>query len=258
MYAQYYTVLYVIYLKKLHYSILNYHDDPFFSFSPQCFPLSLPRCILFICPTGTCSDFLIFYLLLPQLMVNLESLNFTWVKHFYRQVGEAQSEWFTTGAASRGGSRSRRRRRRVYSGDSCFDGDSILIAQQPKAVEGEERNGRKLSETKGTGGRHRILCIICRIRKSCLANRVGGGESYSRRRVSAQRLKYSRGSGVSGKQSRGKRTDKLYLPSQVPPLWIKVSVRICIMLTVDKTDLFSVMEYLWISCTMWNTSQKSH
>lgn len=72
-----------------------------------------------------------------------------------------------------------------------------------------------------------------------------------------QRQKYSTGSGVSGKQSRGKWTDKLYFPTQVPPLWIKVSVGICIMLTVDKTTLISVTEYLWIS-TMWNTLQKRH
>lgn len=37
----------------------------------------------------------------------------------------------------------------VYSGGSSVDGDSILIAQQPKAVEGVERNGWKLWETEG-------------------------------------------------------------------------------------------------------------
>lgn len=38
-------------------------------------------------------------------------------------------------------------------------------------------------------------------------------------------------------------------------LWIKVSVGILILLTVDETNRLSVTEYLWIS-TMWNTFQK--
>lgn len=72
-----------------------------------------------------------------------------------------------------------------------------------------------------------------------------------------QKQKYSIGSGVSGKQSRAKWTGKQYFPTQVPSLWIKVNVGICVMLTVDKANLISVTEYLWIS-TMWNTLQKRH
>lgn len=58
----------------------------------------------------------------------------------------------------------------MYSGDSSVDGDSILIAQQPKAVEGVGRNGWKLWETGGSSGRHSILCIIYKIRRRCFVD----------------------------------------------------------------------------------------
>lgn len=58
----------------------------------------------------------------------------------------------------------------LYSGGSSVDGDSILIAQQPKAVEGAERNAWKLWETRGRGGRHCILSIIYNIRKRCFVD----------------------------------------------------------------------------------------
>lgn len=57
-------------------------------------------------------------------------------KHFNRQVGGAQSEWLTAGGGGGGGG--------VHSGGNRLVGDSILIAQQSKAVKGMERNGWKL------------------------------------------------------------------------------------------------------------------
>lgn len=58
----------------------------------------------------------------------------------------------------------------LYSGGSSVDGDSILIAQQPKAVEGVERNGWKLWETEGSSGRRCILSGICNTRRRCFVD----------------------------------------------------------------------------------------
>lgn len=58
----------------------------------------------------------------------------------------------------------------MHSGGSSVDGDSILIAQQPKAVEGVERNGWKLWETEGSSGRRCILSFIFNIRRRCFVD----------------------------------------------------------------------------------------
>ena len=56
---------------------------------------------------------------------------------------------------------------RLYSGGSSIDGDSILISQKPKAVEGGERHAWKLWEADGSSDRRCILSIICNITRSC-------------------------------------------------------------------------------------------
>lgn len=61
-------------------------------------------------------------------------------KHFNRQVGGAQSEWLTAGGGGGGG---------VHSGGNSLVGDSILIAQQSKAVKGMERNGLEIVRDRG-------------------------------------------------------------------------------------------------------------
>ena len=74
-------------------------------------------------------------------------------------VGGAQSEWFAAGGGSGGGGVC------VYSGGgSSVDGDSILTAQQPKAVEGVEGNRWRLWEEEGSRGKHCSLCVISNIR----------------------------------------------------------------------------------------------
>lgn len=49
----------------------------------------------------------------------------------------------------------------MYSGDSCFDGDSILIAQQRKALKGVDGGRWKLLETEGTGRQTRKPVCVC-------------------------------------------------------------------------------------------------
>ncbi|KAM3624331.1 uncharacterized protein V6R79_022144 [Siganus canaliculatus] len=93
-----------------------------------------------------------FHPLLPQLMDQPQSSSVTRWKHFYRQVGGAESEWFTAGAAAAaaaagGEEEEEEEEEEEYCGGGSVDRDSILTAQQPKAVEGE------WMETDGNCGR---------------------------------------------------------------------------------------------------------
>lgn len=131
--------------------------------SPKCLtwtpPPPHPHYILLISPSGACRLDWISYNILSTASSIIgadRSSDVKWEKHFYRQVGGAQSEWFTAGAGGGGG---------VYSGGSSVDRDSILIAQQPKAVEGVERNGWKLWEWERSSGRY---CVFFAVKKGVL------------------------------------------------------------------------------------------
>ncbi len=53
----------------------------------------------------------------------------------------------------------------MHSGGSSIDEEGILSAQQPKAVEGVERNEWKLWQTERSSSRRCILSFICNIRR---------------------------------------------------------------------------------------------
>ncbi len=78
--------------------------------SPKCFPWTPPPphpdCILLISPSGACRVAWISYNILSiasSINGTTRSSSVIWGKHFYRQVGGAQSEWFTAGAGAGGG-----------------------------------------------------------------------------------------------------------------------------------------------------------
>lgn len=86
-------------------------------------------------------------------------------EHFCRQVGGAQSEWFTAGGCGGGGGGG------VHSGGSSSgssraDGDSILIAEQP---EGEESHGWKLWETEERE-KWQTHCVLFALRRRCFVD----------------------------------------------------------------------------------------
>lgn len=122
----------------------------------------------------------------------------------------------------------------LYSGGSSIDGDSILIAQQPKALDRVGRDGW-LWETEGSGGSCYVPSIICGIRRRCFVNRgesvkregrvggwVGGwvgGVGLQQEPCAVQRQKWNK-----WEEPRGKWTCKLYPSMQVSPLCIKGSI----------------------------------